>query len=429
MRTREYDRSSVVAGGGAVQEGGFSVRYDRPVAVGASYPVNRELRDRVYGFFVDQPHRPRVSRHGEANRWEEQCWPTITPIRSYNGVYNENGTGFDNTHVYYDNADLWYVSDPDCGLLKNNLQLEALYGPWVYRWRSRRDLNNMVQQQRNRMYAYNGGIAETIAELPECPQLFRLVNTAKGLRSNITGLSLGIKFGWAPTIEAFQAAISELHNFRNGLSTLRRRTGRQSLRYSGPDSWNFTNAMKRITIAEGDLNRYGLWKYPRLQYHEGVITWSAVVQMRPLYDERLWQLMARLGSIGAIPSLRTLWELIPKSFLIDWFIGIGDVISSIQGNLLYHIDVEQEMWSWKIHDRFSMHLVSPLEDSKLTEKQVKAFYRSSTPPLGSWKVPRLLPGLGSGQISTLALLLGQKLSADTPSLKSLLRRINRFGYR
>jgi len=286
-----------------------------------------------------------------------------------------------------------------------------------------------VQQQRQRMFAYNGDLSETFGELPECPQLFKLINTAKSLRSNVTGLALGIRFGWSPLFSTFQSAMAEFDAWRQGVSAMRKRAGIQTLRYSGDDTWDLTNTMPRVVTTKGDLHYYEESLNPQLVFHKGKITYSAVVEMRPYYSGATWDAMSHLARIGGIPSLRTFWELFPKSFVIDWFVALGDVISDIQGNLLYHIDVKEQCWSWLIHDRVAQFLASPLQNQKLTEMEYKAFYRSGTPPLGGWKVPRIGLPSSLGQLSSLALMVSQKIPSSGVPLKVLMRRLNRYGYR
>lgn len=54
-----------------------------------------------------------------------------------------------------------------------------------------------------------------------------------------------------------------------------------------------------------------------------------------------YEILDRLADLNGIPTFRTVWELLPMSFIVDYFVGIGDLISRMQGNLLYDIDVTQ----------------------------------------------------------------------------------------
>lgn len=43
-------------------------------------------------------------------------------------------------------------------------------------------------------------------------------------------------------------------------------------------------------------------------------------------------LSERLRDMGAFPSVDNLWELIPFSFVVDWFLGVGDLLETIDVN-------------------------------------------------------------------------------------------------
>jgi len=434
MRTREYDRSQVLEPESVrtMIESGYHLKLDGTIEmVNNSVPILWGLSDRQYGFFIDDPSRPRYKRFGFANRWEERCTPTPGEQVVHNTNYNAIGSGDDNTHLTVCDARPWLMPDALCGLRSNTLSAEEITGtPWPYRFRSRLSLNNSVQRARQRLNQYNGSIAETFGEIPETPRLFSLINTARGLRSNLTNLALGVRFGWLPAYSAFRDGLAELSKWRSGVDAVRRLRGITNVSYRVSDDWSMIEVNPDYVVYNAiPGHRYETRRHFELLSHEGSISYSAVVDLKPLYDERSWDIMSRLARVGAIPSLRTFWELVPRSFLVDWFVAVGDVISDIQGNLLYSMDIKQQCWSWRIHDRIAAWEVSPLDQNHLTVQEVKAFYRSETPPLGSWKVPRIAVPTDLGRLSSLALLVSQVIPDRGASLRSIMRRIKRFGYR
>lgn len=46
-------------------------------------------------------------------------------------------------------------------------------------------------------------------------------------------------------------------------------------------------------------------------------------------DLRLYTLSERLRDIGGFPSIDNLWDLVPYSFVVDWFINVGDMLESL----------------------------------------------------------------------------------------------------
>jgi hypothetical protein len=65
-------------------------------------------------------------------------------------------------------------------------------------------------------------------------------------------------------------------------------------------------------------------------------------------DRELTSLASQLDNIGVLPKLSNIWELIPFSFVIDWFINVGNYIESVElQNRIVHFDVKYATLSWK----------------------------------------------------------------------------------
>lgn len=46
-------------------------------------------------------------------------------------------------------------------------------------------------------------------------------------------------------------------------------------------------------------------------------------------DPRLFTLSEKMRNLGGFPSIDNLWELVPYSFVIDWFVNVGDMLEEI----------------------------------------------------------------------------------------------------
>jgi len=67
-------------------------------------------------------------------------------------------------------------------------------------------------------------------------------------------------------------------------------------------------------------------------------------------DSELIKLISRLESIGVFPTLENIWDLVPYSFVLDWFIDVGDFLQRADSHLrLMRFDVKYVTKSQKQH--------------------------------------------------------------------------------
>lgn len=57
------------------------------------------------------------------------------------------------------------------------------------------------------------------------------------------------------------------------------------------------------------------------------------IKLEPQASKGLPALIRQLDSLGALPTLARAWDLVPYSFMIDWIINVGDILSSIDISL------------------------------------------------------------------------------------------------
>lgn len=62
-----------------------------------------------------------------------------------------------------------------------------------------------------------------------------------------------------------------------------------------------------------------------------------------------------LKALGFRPSLKTVWDAIPFSFIADWFIGIGDWLGTFDGKLPVSVTIADACVSSKIEQKVLLH--------------------------------------------------------------------------
>jgi hypothetical protein len=79
-------------------------------------------------------------------------------------------------------------------------------------------------------------------------------------------------------------------------------------------------------------------------------TMHVKILMRPKSNS-LGETVNRLTEYGAAPSLYNLWDLVPFSFIVDWFADIGDVLEDVtQYGRCAAFDIQSLTTSWKWYD-------------------------------------------------------------------------------
>lgn len=121
------------------------------------------------------------------------------------------------------------------------------------------------------------------------------------------------------------------------------------------------------------------------------------------------------GSLGLLNPLAVAWELVPLSFVADWFLPIGDYLQHLDANLRYTfvsgLKSEKGMQRGTAKLRSSTSGATQVgEDDKFTVQQTFAV-RLGSIPTPSVKDIRFLPGIGTSRlISGLSLLRVDALS-------------------
>lgn len=186
--------------------------------------------------------------------------------------------------------------------------------------------------------------AEAIRDFPKIP-FTALVNSRniKEVRANLGSDYLNMVFGVVPTANDIISFAQIVMNFSKSIEQFERDLGRPVRRqYSFPDQ----------VVTQSDFsyqNRPDLYIFgPKIQNYFWKQGTPFKVTTEQTITEKYWfagafeyyldPLLAKLGPagdavskanqiLGFSGSLSTLWELAPWSWLVDWFLNVGDLIT------------------------------------------------------------------------------------------------------
>lgn len=181
-------------------------------------------------------------------------------------------------------------------------------------------------------------LGQAIIELRQIPTIPR-VRMQLGFFKDLGGNYLNAEFGWKPFLNDLKKSIEARLKIHDRLSRLKRDNGKWiRKRGSLEDVMTVTNTVE---------TEYG---YPQLaaQYYQnssipGTRIYSTKIRRKRWFvakwrywipdiqtDDGQKRLIRKLLGLNPTPAL--LWEVLPWSWLADWFSNIGDVLDNISGN-------------------------------------------------------------------------------------------------
>lgn len=225
------------------------------------------------------------------------------------------------------------------------------------------------------------GLAESVGELPDTPNLFKAVSLSKGLVGNASSAFLCTQFGWRPLLDLIEPVRDELHRFRSGLRASRRQgVGRRAFCFS-----TTVSDTDPFSLREPWGSRWPEYPYTMLDFTCEQLSSLTKVQYMVMADVRRKPYAPAVadyvGSVDGLFNLRTIWELIPNSFLVDYFIGVGDYISRLQGNLLYDVSMVSEAWALTHKSAYKSGFYQAGAFSLCATDEISYYYRSTALPV------------------------------------------------
>jgi hypothetical protein len=182
--------------------------------------------------------------------------------------------------------------------------------------------------------------AVSIAEIRETPGLFNLWQRRLSAPHNIVNGFLNYSFGWKPLYRDFVAIARELRSFpltvRKRLKAIGDGEVVRHFRYRLDNTIDDLN----VVHSQGQDQPYYWGLYYRASnttFKSRVVVVTIRANVRPKLGPEGQEILNKLGALGLVPSLATLWSVTRLSFVIDWFYNIGAAIENLQGSLTHDI--------------------------------------------------------------------------------------------
>lgn len=261
------------------------------------------------------------------------------------------------------------------------------------------ELGQTVRMLRDPAMALRKGVDDYVRE---ARRLKGLYNRTKPLQRAIAGTYLGFAYGWKPLIADIEDAAKALDRLSKE-NRSRRRVRSSGSGYRSSLVGGLDYALQNVRVGH----------YREHVYHASV-NYHGVVQMDP--GKRL--LMAqRLFGFTPEEFVPTVWNLIPYSFLADYFTNIGDIIDAWsygRGNLRWcaktTVENEQVVFTRNmthigIGYTTAISFASYPRYCQNTRRVFRTAYDGNFIPSFAWE----LPGIGSSRWTNVAALALAKL--------------------
>lgn len=197
------------------------------------------------------------------------------------------------------------------------------------------------------------GVGQFIAELRDLPkiplkgiwtvpitQLPRVLLSKLQDFRNLGSEYLNVAFGWKPFVKDLQDMYNLWKSIDKRMAEIIRNNGRYIRR--------------RAEVENDESSTSNVWEYnvpyagcfnppPGWPVGKSIVTRRAVTKTHiwfvgafryyiPDVGSSLWDARARAALFGALPTPELLWNVLPWSWLVDWFANIGDIVSNASSN-------------------------------------------------------------------------------------------------
>lgn len=166
----------------------------------------------------------------------------------------------------------------------------------------------------------SAGLSNFIIELREFKDLFKVFSRHKSLLTNAANANLNYQFGWRPFINDIRKMVKGIGAFESRLAKFIQSAGWQQVRRyshalevpSYTTDWVISGPHKTRTIVTVSEAKASC----KLTYQYNL----------PSYSYSELRVRALLDTLGLNLNPSTIWNAIPWSWLVDWFVNAGDFV-------------------------------------------------------------------------------------------------------
>lgn len=178
-----------------------------------------------------------------------------------------------------------------------------------------------------------------------------------GLRGDLADLYLEWLFGWRQLVSDIQGLYRTQKGMDRTLRQLMRDAGRPVRRniqlrtweLTDPNTGSWVNSYDAfVPLAVNPVVWIGTPRTRRIRTFNDGIRYSARFKYdMPRVGSSFWTDKSRLALFGLFPTPGLLWHVLPWSWLIDWFVGIGPVLDRISETAVDNLEVDYEFATFK----------------------------------------------------------------------------------
>lgn len=167
-----------------------------------------------------------------------------------------------------------------------------------------------------------------ILELGDLKRMFQLFDNRKSLSKNVAGGYLNYQFGWKLFIRDVKTIYTKLANWKQVLALYE--NGQNSIQVR---HWSKVIDKRSGMVSQSNPSQY----FPMETDYETVTKYTATMKFRytvPDIKDKYVKIRALLDILGLKLNAGVVWEAIPYSFVVDWFVNVGDVLDAQSDDLL-----------------------------------------------------------------------------------------------